>query len=370
MHLAFALFRYFPFGGMQRDMLALAQLAARRGHRVTIYCHTWQGDRPSNVDVQVLEVPGKTNHGRARNFDRALHEHLRRTQPDVVFGGDKLSGLDFYFAADPCFVTRTADRSALYRLTPRYRAFRELEGKVFAATSKTRILLLDPREQANYEQTWQTPTERFTPLPPGIARDRQKGADAAQLRKQGRGELSIADDTVLLLLLAANFELKGLDRAMRALAALPDEVRAKTRLLAVGAQPPPKLQQLATHLNIADRVTMLDGRSDVPCLLQAADVLVHPARRDTTGTVLLEAVAAELPVLCTAACGFADHITTAKCGLVVSEPFTQATCDEQLRQMVTTDRGSMQAAARTYAQEHDLHGMHDYVLDLVESNNC
>ena len=39
---------------------------------------------------------------------------------------------------------------------------------------------------------------------------------------------------------------------------------------------------------------------------ESADVLVHPSRRDTTGTVLLEAVAAELPVLCTAACGFAE----------------------------------------------------------------
>ena len=51
MHLALALFRYFPFGGMQRDMLAIAQHAAERGHQVTIYCHTWQGARPDNTEV-------------------------------------------------------------------------------------------------------------------------------------------------------------------------------------------------------------------------------------------------------------------------------------------------------------------------------
>lgn len=369
MHLAFALFRYFPFGGMQRDMLALARLAARRGHRATIFCHTWQGEQPSDVEVQVIPVTGTTNHGRARNFDCALQEQLQRTRPDIVIGGDKLSSLDFYFAADPCFVTRTADRSFLYRLTPRYRAFRELEGKVFAADNKTRILMLDPREQANYEQTWQTPPTRFTQLPPGIARDRQKGADATQLRTELRNERNIADDAALLLLLAANFELKGLDRAMRALAALPPEVRATTRLLAVGAPASPKMRQLAQQLNIADNVTMLDGRTDVPRLLQAADVLVHPARRDTTGTVLLEAVAAELPVLCTAACGYANHITDACCGRVVPEPFSQATLNEHLQAMLATDRTAMQDGARAYCKRHDLHGMHDYVLDLVESSN-
>lgn len=365
MNLAFALFRYFPFGGMQRDILAIAQLAAARGHRVTIYCHTWEGERPEGVDVEVLAVSGSTNHTRACRFDRALRERLQQTRPDLVVGFDKLSGLDFYFAADPCFVTRTAGRSFAYRMTPRYRAFRELERSVFASSSQTRILMLDPREQANYQKTWQTSAERFSMLPPGIERNRCKGPDADELRRQCRAEFGLTGDDVLLLLLAANFELKGLDRAMRAVAALPPALRARTRLLAVGAEPPRQLTKLADELRITPAVTMQAGRTDVPRLLQGADALLHPARRDTTGTVLLEAVAAELPVVCTAACGFAEHITAAGSGIVVAEPFQQASLDEAVHRIATMDRTDMQNAAHAYRERHDLHGMHDHVLELI-----
>jgi UDP-glucose:(heptosyl)LPS alpha-1,3-glucosyltransferase len=39
--------------------------------------------------------------------------------------------------------------------------------------------------------------------------------------------------------------------------------------------------------------------------------------------VLLEAVVAGLPVLTTAVCGYAHHISDADAGVVVAEPFTQ-----------------------------------------------
>ena len=55
--------------------------------------------------------------------------------------------------------------------------------------------------------------------------------------------------------------------------------------------------------------------------MAAADVLVHPARYDTTGTVILEAIVNGLPVITTAACGYARHVDTAGAGIVVREPF-------------------------------------------------
>ncbi len=55
--------------------------------------------------------------------------------------------------------------------------------------------------------------------------------------------------------------------------------------------------------------------------MAAADLLVHPARYDTTGTVILEAVVNGLPVITTAACGYARHVDFAGAGIVVREPF-------------------------------------------------
>jgi UDP-glucose:(heptosyl)LPS alpha-1,3-glucosyltransferase len=69
------------------------------------------------------------------------------------------------------------------------------------------------------------------------------------------------------------------------------------------------------------------GRSDIPRFLLGADLLLHPAYNENTGTVLLEAVVAGLPVLTTAVCGYAHYIGDADAGVVVSEPFEQARLD-------------------------------------------
>ena len=67
-------------------------------------------------------------------------------------------------------------------------------------------------------------------------------------------------------------------------------------------------------------VEFLKGRSDIPRFLLGADLLIHPAYNENTGTVLLEALVAGLPVLVTDVCGYAHYITDANCGRVVPSP--------------------------------------------------
>ncbi|MCK5941002.1 MAG: glycosyltransferase family 4 protein, partial [Planctomycetes bacterium] len=264
-----------------------------------------------------------------------------------------------------CFVNRTADRPWLYRLTPRYRTFRSLERAVFG-DGGAQVLLLDERERRHYQAAYATPDDRFTLLPPGIARDRRRGDDAAEQRARARRSLQLDERTFVLLMLASNLELKGCDRVLRGLAALPAELRERTALLAVGGAPTAQLRRLVDELGLAANCTFAAGRDDVPDLLQAADLLVHPARRDTTGTVLLEAVAACLPVLCSGAPGYAEHIRRAGAGIALDEPFDQRAFDAALAELRVADLRPRRDAALRYAGEHDLHGMHDRIVDAVE----
>ena len=71
MNFAFAIFKYFPFGGLQRDMLRMAECAVGRGHRVTVFTASWKGEEPPDgIQVRILKVRGWSNHGRARSFER------------------------------------------------------------------------------------------------------------------------------------------------------------------------------------------------------------------------------------------------------------------------------------------------------------
>ena len=375
MNIALVLLRYFPYGGLQRDMLQTAKLCRDAGHRVRILTGRWQGPRPQGVEVELLPVRGRTNHGRARHFARQLQARLAEGAPDRVLGFDKLPGLDLYFAADPCFVDRAHHRRGpLYRLTPRYRTFAALEGAVFAPQVTTRILLLDPRQRTVYRRWYGTGEDRFVELPPGTARDRRAGPDAGVLRDRGRAEFGLADDESLLLLLGSDFRRKGLDRAIRALANLPQAQRRRTRLLAVGQDDPRSVSALARRLGVADRVLVRSGRDDVPVLLQAADLLIHPARQENTGTVLAEALVAGLPVLCTDACGHAHHVRASGAGRVLPEPFRQQDLEGALAGLLAADRAPLRARALDYAGRTDLHSMHERILEAVEAsvpgNSC
>jgi UDP-glucose:(heptosyl)LPS alpha-1,3-glucosyltransferase len=85
--------------------------------------------------------------------------------------------------------------------------------------------------------------------------------------------------------------------------------------------------------------------------MYAADLLVHPARSELAGHVLIEAMAAGLPVLVSDICGYAFHISQAGAGELVPNPFDQAQFDRQLQHMLTSnDRKDWQSHGRDYAR--------------------
>ena len=367
MRVALALLRYFPHGGLQRDALLTALAARDAGHEVVVYTRRWDGERPEGIDVRVLDAGGRTNHGRARRFAAALPAALAAARADAVIGFDRLPGLDAWFAADPCFAERLRARGPLYRATPRARTFAALERAVLDPAASTRILLVDARQRPIFRRHYGTPEARFVELPPGVAPDRRAGDDAAALRAAGRGEFGVAEDEHLLLFLGSDFARKGLDRALSGLAALPPPLRDRTRLLAVGADRGAPWERRARRLGVAARVVVEPGRDDVPRLLQAADLLVHPARVENTGTVLVEALAAGRPVLCTAACGYARHVEDAGAGAVVPEPFDAGRFVEALRRLLEAERSELRNAALAWAAATDLGGLHRRIVGELEA---
>lgn len=59
-----------------------------------------------------------------------------------------------------------------------------------------------------------------------------------RIRADFRREFGLAEDDLLLLQIGSGFRTKGLDRSLRGLAALPPELKARTRLIAIGQDNP------------------------------------------------------------------------------------------------------------------------------------
>ncbi|WP_303721359.1 glycosyltransferase family 4 protein, partial [Malonomonas rubra] len=288
---------------------------------------------------------------------------------DAVVGFNKLPGLDLYYAADPCYIAAIAEtRSWLYRFGSRYRCYVTLERSVFAPQAKTHILLIAEPEQAKFRKWYGTSIERFTLLPPGISRDRVAGHDAGVRRNQVRSELQLHDDTLTMLQVGSAFRTKGVDRSLLAIATLPDTLRQRVRLLVAGRGDASSLERLARRLGLESQVTFLGVRDDVPQLLLAADLLLHPARTENTGTVLLEAMAAGLPVLTTANCGYAGHVLAGEGGWVVPVPFDQMIFNRELaRVLASPERTERGRSGLAYVQRTDIFSMPEKAVDAIET---
>jgi len=367
MKFAFCLFVYFPYGGLQRDFLRIANICLGRGHSVDVYTWEWQGEMPDALNISILPARGLSNHRQREAFVQRLGECLAERQYDTVVGFNKMPFLDVYFAADTCYVEGALKRSIFYRMTPRYRSNLRLEKAVYDRQSKTEILAISNYEKALFMKHYGTDEKRFHFLPPGIAEDRVAPPNAGEIRSDLRRELAIGENDNIVLMVGTDYKRKGVDRAIRAMASLPHDLYNKTFLLTVGKDKIKPFKRLAKRLGVAKQVCFLGGREDVPRFLIAADILLHPAYEENTGTVLIEALASNLPVLVTEECGYSFHIERAGAGEVVPSPFKQWKLNELMAFMLTSEKKNQwKNNAREYVANNDIFSLSEKAADIIE----
>lgn len=380
MKLAFCAYVYFPFGGLQKNLLMFSQACVNAGHKVTVFVGRWEGSQPDNIEVIELGHRGFSNPGKNRYYFNALQKKLRQQAFDLVLGFNRMPMLDVYYAADVCFADRIANKpNWLKKLLPRYRNYLQWEAEVFNVQSSTHILTTSDTQKNCYQQYYRTTDERFHLIPPGINPQFQSGhwtSDERHQRKAAqRSALGIGNDTVALFFIGSGYQTKGLDRAIEALASLRKK-SIKVHLYVVGKDKASAYQQLANKLNLEPYIQFLGGRDDLPTLIQAADLLLHPARFESTGNVLLEAVIAGVPVVCTAVCGFSGYVKAAKAGIVLPMPFQQIQFTEAIEKLTAPDdaeplRRQYAEAGASWGLSADIYRRYEYVaaeLELIANN--
>lgn len=367
MRLTFVLFHYFPYGGLERDMLTMARACRQRGHDVTIYTSAWQGPRPDDIPVVELPVAGRTNHGRANAFVARFLDAMRTAPPSVVVGFNKMPGLDVYFAADTCYAHKAfAERNFLYRLMPRARQYLALEKAVFGKDSHTEILIIARAQIPLFQRYYDTPSERLHLLAPGIRRECVMPPDYAERRAALRREYGLDDDDLLVLFVGSDYRRKGLDRALRGIAALDEPLRRRVRFWIAGQDRQTAFINLTRTLDLETQVRFLGARDDVPQLMWSADLLLHPAYSEAAGLVLLEAMVAGLPVIASDACGYAHHIEDNAMGRVLSGPLAPPAIAAAIASVFAEGRAAWQERSRLTAARADLFSLPERAADIIE----
>ncbi len=325
MTVLFALFKYFPWGGLQNDTLRFIDAMIERNHRAILFTTEWVGAPPRpELELEIVKVFGLANHAKMNSFAKKFQARLKRGDIDVSVAMNRIPGADFYFAADTCLLTSLKEKRKSFslRFLPRYRNYLAAEHAIFRPGGATRILAIAPRQLRDFRDSYATEAERFLLLPPGMNPACGHPSDADEIRKAKRRELGIPENETVLILVGTNFMRKGMDRALLAVKNLKEK-GIRCRLLIAGNDPLPAMNKRIREAGLSDSALFLGPRRDVSALLLASDLMIHPAREEGAGTVLIEALAAGIPVVCTGGCGFAHYVAEA-CGLVLEEPFSQS----------------------------------------------
>ncbi len=205
------------------------------------------------------------------------------------------------------------------------------------------------REYATLPGQWQV-------LAPGVDVARFSTPDRAACRADIRGRYGIGTSDTLLLFVGMNFEVKGLDTIIAAVAkARTIRPEANIRLLVVGKGDEQKYRALAQALGVDQAVTFAGTQVDgLERYYRAADIFIMLSRFDTFGMVVLEAMAAGLPVIVSPNVGAKDLVEEGINGFILPAHQDADTASDRIALLSeTAKREAMGTAAGRTAAKHD-----------------
>lgn len=192
--------------------------------------------------------------------------------------------------------------------------------------------------------------DRVVVIPNGIPLDAFNGQPD---REVIRRELGASSEEFLWLAVGRLEPVKDYPTLLQAMAALRD-VRppVQLRIAAEGSQRP-ALEMLIRDLGLSGTVQLLGLRHDVPELLQAADALVLTSLWEGLPNVVIEAMAAGVPVVATGSGGTTELVNPGVTGFLVppQDPRVLAEAMSELMQLPVRKRSEMGAAAQRFVAE-------------------
>ena len=210
-----------------------------------------------------------------------------------------------------------------------------------------------------------------TILHPGVDTAPYERLDRERCRREVRNRYGIGLDEPLILFVSMNFHIKGLDRVLRGLAHLrKGDPGARFRLLVVGRGDENSYGRLATELGLGGAVIFAGAvaKEKLPECYLSGDGYAMLSRFDTFGMVVLEAMAAGLPVLVGGQTGARDLVRDGENGFVIEDPDDAVSVAGRMRQMLNGDHpAEMAMEARRTAREHSWDKVASEVVGIYES---
>ncbi len=376
MKVAIVIEHYNPMrGGAETYTAGLVERLAADGHDVTVLAQDW-ASTPARVTMARVEVKGITAAGRALAFATeasemaaaggfdVVHSMARIVKVDVFqpHGGVTRASLERSLESSGSPLSKRLRKAARW-LNTKTDMLLELEGIIYAEDPPPRFVAVSRMVAADMKRYYGVPDDRIDVVYNGVDVERFGPGTRAAYREALRGQLGVAADAVLVLLVAHNYRLKGADVFIKTIA---ETARRGGNVcgLIVGGSDDGVYRGLSEKLGVGERMFFHEAADRIERYYAAADVYLHPTFYDPMSLVVLEALASELPVITTRYNGASEIMTEGAEGFVVAEPRDVDAMVGALEQLLDPGRRDrMSAAARALALEYPLERNYRGILE-------
>jgi len=321
-------------GGAERSAFELTAALSALGLQVDILAAKGKTNA-KNIHILCPETPGK----RACYFifAKALRKHLSENNYSLIHSFLPFTFADVYHPRGGSFAESILRNAASFRnkfLTSfkKITAFANFRRTVLlrAETSLAKdsdgplIVALSQYVAQQFKQHYGTPAHRIVLIPNGIKTDKRiDKTKAERLHTQIRARFALeeADTPPFFLFVANNFRLKGLAVLLQAMHLLQTHNTSTVPYLIVaGNGRVNKYRRLAKKLNLQRKIIFLGPVRHIQNALSIADVAVLPTFYDPSSRYILEAVAANKPVITTKFNGATDLFVNNRHAKVIDDP--------------------------------------------------
>ena len=324
----------------------------------------------ANVTSPNIHVLCQNSHGKHISlgfFSKIVRQYLAKNHFDIVHSVIPLTFTDVYQPPGGSFAETIIRNAASYnnRFINYYKkatAFTNLRrtGAMLAEKNLCKnpkgpiVAALSEYVKEQFKLHYGLEEERIVVIPNGVGTDRQ--VDTARTQEL-RSEISHhlrkgqAANPVFFLFGANNFRLKGLGVLIKALALVSkSDVPSTPYLLIAGSGNSKIYYNLAKRLGIANRVIFLGFLSNIQNALVISDVAVLPTFYDPSSRFILEALAADKPVITTRFNGATDLFVNNRHGKVIDAPENITALAEAISYF--TDKNNIQKASHAIIKDN------------------
>ncbi len=235
------------------------------------------------------------------------------------------------------------------------RSVMQIEKRMIKANSNSWFMPVSSLAQDAFTQEYSPLPGKWRILHPGVDIEKFPLSQRNDCRRTIRQRHGIRDTDFLILFVGMNFEIKGLDTIITAVAkARSLRPEASIRLLVVGKGNQKKFGEYARACGIADAITFAGTlNTGIENYYQAADIFTMLSVFDTFGMVVLEAMASCLPVIVSSNVGAKDLIKDGINGFVISHgPDPDATAERIVHLLDNRFRKRMGIEAGNTSEAH------------------